>query len=46
MRKRVSVAVMAAVMLYAYWPPGLYGFDNVSMKEVSPGATRAIRRIP
>ena len=24
--------------LYAYWPPALYLFDNVSMKEVAPGA--------
>ncbi|HUX02384.1 MAG: hypothetical protein WBD63_06400 [Phycisphaerae bacterium] len=34
------------VMLYAYWPPGLYWFDNVSMKEVSPGATIPTRQIP
>jgi hypothetical protein len=27
------------LMLYAYWPPGTYWFDNVSMKEVAPGAT-------
>ena len=26
------------LMLYAYWPPGTYWFDNVSMKEVAPGA--------
>jgi hypothetical protein len=24
--------------LYAYWPPGTYFFDNVSFKEVAPGA--------
>jgi hypothetical protein len=27
------------LMLYAYWPPGTYWFDNVSLKEVAPGAT-------
>jgi hypothetical protein len=27
------------IMLYAYWPPGTYYFDNVSFKEVAPGAT-------
>jgi len=26
------------LMIYAYWPPGTYSFDNVSMKEVAPGA--------
>jgi hypothetical protein len=26
------------LMIYAYWPPGTYGFDNVSLKEVAPGA--------
>jgi hypothetical protein len=26
------------LMLYAYWPPGTYWFDNVSLKEVAPGA--------
>jgi hypothetical protein len=24
--------------VYAYWPPGTFYFDNVSMKEVAPGA--------
>jgi hypothetical protein len=24
------------LMLYAYWPPGQYYFDNVSMKEAAP----------
>jgi hypothetical protein len=24
------------LMLYAYWPPGTFYFDNVSMKEVAP----------
>jgi len=24
------------LMLYAYWPPGFYWFDNVTMKEVAP----------
>jgi hypothetical protein len=24
--------------VYAYWPPGVYYFDNVSMKEVDPVA--------
>jgi len=23
--------------IYAYWPPGTYYFDNVSMKQVAPG---------
>ena len=23
--------------IYAYWPPGVYRFDNVSMKQVVPG---------
>jgi len=26
------------LMLYAYWPPGCYEFDDVSMKEVAPTA--------
>ena len=24
--------------VYAYWPPGTYYFDNVTLKEVAPGA--------
>jgi len=33
------------LMLYAYWPPGLYWFDNVMLKVVAdpgaPGPTEA-----
>lgn len=25
------------LMIYAYWPPGIYEFDNVSMKQVAQG---------
>ena len=34
----VAPVEFVRLKLYAYWPPATYLFDNVSMKEVAPGA--------
>jgi hypothetical protein len=33
-------------MLYAYWPPGQYWFDNVKVEEISDEEYKRLKAIP
>lgn len=34
------------VMLYAYWPPGQYAFDNIKIEEISDEEFKRLKAIP